>query len=137
MVDSKGKPEERCAKGNLDKMKGGSSKTEMQIRTNTRVVRDGESVVSAEELNASGITDMSVYSWKVTGIDVKGIDLVPADETPAAANAIMPRDTTRLRIDYGIERSIGKGALVLSVQPKHCGSPETVMVSYSYSVPRQ
>ena len=135
LVDSEGKPEEKCAKAYLDKMKGGPSKTEMQIRTNTRVVRDGESVISAEELKASGITDMSVYSWKVKAIDVKGIELAPIDLASATAY-IAPGNTPSLRIDYGKERRIGEGALVMSVQPKHCGSPETVMVSYSYSVPK-
>lgn len=134
LVDSKGKPEERCAKEYLEKTKGGSSK--MEIRTNTRVVRDGESLVSAEELKASGVTDKSAYNWKVAGIDVKGIELVPIDENPATAH-IAPGNAPRLRIDYGSERRIGEGALVMTIQPKHCGSPETAMVSYSYTVPRK
>jgi len=124
-----------------DSNRAGFSAISPKIETisKTRLVRDGENLLTPEERKLSGIRDQRLYAWRVADIDAKGIELAPSSEPSLAsmsAQNLIGR-ASGFRIDYGMEKRIGEGILSMSVLPTSGGFPETVIIKYSYSVPKK
>ena len=107
---------------------------------NSKLVRQGQDILSPDERKVNGIRDQRLYAWRVADIDGKGIELAPSYEPSLAGsmtNQMPGKSSMGFRIDYGKERRIGEGILSMSVLPTSGGFPETVIIRYSYSVPRK
>ncbi len=106
---------------------------------NSKLVRQGQDILSPDERKVNGIRDQRLYAWRVADIDAKGIELAPSCEPSLAsmASQSLTGRSSGFRIDYGKERRIGEGILSMSVLPTSGGFPETVIIRYSYSVPRK
>jgi hypothetical protein len=106
-----------------------------ETKTDTRVMRQGEFLFKAGfPMNRK---DIGFWGYKVAKIDSKGIELSPHFEIYLSEHVSGEKTSHLWRVEYGDSRTFRNGAGIVTVTPKHCGSPETAIVTYTAILPRK